>query len=76
MNNNDRPAKKFLAQYFHDGAWWSMKISAYDFEDAEIRCKKLNLQLDGEFVMSIPAVGSGGWLPRAVCWIRNRMRSA
>lgn len=64
-----RPTKKFLCQYYHDGSWWSQIIDAYDFEDAEIRAKKLSMQLDGEYVMTID--GRCGFLASMICRIRN-----
>lgn len=67
---NTQPTKRFLANYYHDGAWWTLNIYAYDFDDAEVRCKKLNAQLLGELKMSIPAV-TGSWLAKAICWLRN-----
>jgi len=65
----DRPTKKFLCQYYHDGSWWSQTIDAYDFEDAEIRAKKLSMQLDGEYVMTVD--GRVGFLAPLICRIRN-----
>lgn len=63
--------KKFLAQYFHDGSWWSVDIYAIDFADAEAICKKLNLQLDGEHIMTIPACAGAGIFVKTICAIRN-----
>jgi len=62
---------KFLAQYFHDGSWWSVTIYAADHDDAEIICKKLGLQLDGELIATIPGYPGAGWIANAVCAIRN-----
>lgn len=67
---NER-TKRFLARYYHDGAWWSIDVYAYDFDDAESRCGKLGLQLDGEHVMTIPAVGKSSWLPNLIIRVRN-----
>jgi hypothetical protein len=53
MKSSDRPTKRFLARYFHDGAWWGTDVHAYDFADAEARCKSLNMKLDGEHVEMI-----------------------
>lgn len=70
MNNDDRSTKRFLAEYYHDGGTWGIDIYAYDFDDAEVRCKKLGLQLLGEHKMTIPAVG-GAWLPNLIIRVRN-----
>lgn len=43
-----RPTRPFYATYRHDGSTWSATIRAYDADDAEARCKALNLTLDGE----------------------------
>lgn len=48
-------------------------IYAYDFNDADIRCKKLSLRLLGEHQMAIPA-GTGAWLPNLIIWLKNRFR--
>lgn len=73
MATNDQPTKRFLAEYFHDGATWMIDIYAYDFNDADIRCKKLSLRLLGEHQMTIPA-GTGAWLPNLIIWLKNRFR--
>lgn len=57
-NSFAKPTKIFLTRYYHDNAWWCTKIQAYDWNDAEIRCKKLGMQLDGEYMFSIPAANS------------------
>lgn len=67
---NNQPTKRFLAEYFHDDAWWGMDIYAYDFDDAEVRCRKLGLKLLGEYKMTIPAV-TGSWLPNLILRVRN-----
>jgi hypothetical protein len=63
---------KFLAEYFHDGSWWSVELFAADFNDAEVICKAHNLKLLGEHKMTIPAAG-GTWLPNVIIWLRNRL---
>lgn len=66
----DRKTRRFTCRYYHDGAWWSVNIDAYDLPDAEVRVKKLgNMILDGELISTGPA-----WLlpfVRAYCWIKN-----
>lgn len=44
----DRPTRLFTATYRHDDATWSIQFKAYNFADAEERCRKLGLTLDGE----------------------------
>lgn len=60
-----------MAKYYHDGSWWCVDIYANDFSDAEAICKKLNLQLDGEHIMTIPACPGSGMFVNAICAIRN-----
>jgi hypothetical protein len=63
--------KKFLARYYYDGSWWCIDFYAADFDDAESICNAHNLQLDGEHVMTIPAVGGTWLLPNLIIRIRN-----
>ncbi len=75
MSDPNRPTKKFLCRYFHDGSWWGCDIDAYDFADAEARCKKIGgLQLDGELVATIPAGPGAGLLARCICGVMNWLR--
>jgi hypothetical protein len=67
----DRPCKTFCCEYFHDGSWWALDITAYDWGDAEARAKKLGLQLKGEHYATIRANASTGALVRIFTWIRN-----
>jgi hypothetical protein len=71
MRSFDRPTHRFVARYYHDGAWWGADIYAYDFADAEARCKALNMKLDGLYVATIPCAPATGWLTRLICWVRN-----
>lgn len=66
-----KQTKTFLTRYFHDGAWWGLEIQAYDFADAQTRCKKLGMQLDGELVMTIPAIFQGAWFPNLILTIHS-----
>lgn len=70
MLDNNRPTRRYLADYYHDGERPTISIYAYDFPDAEVRCKKLGLRLLGEHMMTIPAVG-GSWLPTLIIRLRN-----
>lgn len=63
--------KKFLASYYHNGSWWNLSFYATDWDDAETICRKLNLRLDGEHMMTIPAYG-GSWIPSLICWLKNK----
>jgi hypothetical protein len=64
--------KKFLAEYFHDGSWWSLEFYASDFDDAAVICKAHNLKLLGEHKMTIP-VGHGAWLANVIIRVRNAL---
>lgn len=67
--------RQFLCSYHHDGAQWSVTLDAYDFQDAEARCKKLGfLRLDGELIATIPAGAGLGPLVPLVCWLKNLFR--
>ena len=50
----ERLTKQFACRYFHEGSWWGINLSAYDWADAEARAKTLGVQLDGE----IGAIGA------------------
>jgi hypothetical protein len=65
-----KETKKFLCHYRHDDAQWSIIIDAYDFEDAEVRIKKLGyLILDGELMGIVPA--RLGFIAKLFCWFKN-----
>lgn len=64
----------FLCRYYHDGVWWSLTVHAYDRSDAEARCKKMGLNLDGEIMATIPA--KIGWVAKMVCFFRNLFGNA
>jgi hypothetical protein len=49
-----RRTKRFLARYFHEGAWYAVDVYANSFAEAEVICKAHSLQLDGQHVMTIP----------------------
>ena len=72
INEEEQETKQYACRYFYDGDWWDVLIYAYDWEDAEDRCKKIgNIQLEGEVVMSIPNFPGSGVVARLVCWFRN-----
>lgn len=64
--------RRFVASYHHDGHWWILDIYAYDWSDAETRCKKLGLRLDGEFA----GVVEGSLRSRAFVEVFCRVRTA
>jgi hypothetical protein len=66
-----RNCKEYCCRYFHDGSWWGITITAYNFDDAEERVRKLgNLKLDGELVMTIPSPVPKWWV-RWLVGLRN-----
>lgn len=61
---------EYLCSYYHDNAWWSVTITAYDREDAMDRVKKLGyLRLDGELMAKVPA--KCGFVVKFLVWVRN-----
>lgn len=62
--------KTYLFEYFHEGSWWMVEISATSLDDAQARIRKLPLAKPvGELVAKIPA--GLGWIARAMCWLRS-----
>lgn len=60
-----RKTKRFATSYSWDDATWCSEIYAYDWADAEARCKALNMKLLGEFDDEVPVPGSPcGWRTR------------
>ena len=71
----EKKCKKFTCSYFHDGAWWGLEITAYDWKDARARVAQLGrLRLDGELYASIPAFLGGGIIARIWCYLANLFR--
>lgn len=67
-----RLCKEYVCEYYHDGAWWGLEITAYDFRDAEARVAKLgNLKLKGELMAKIPACRGAGLFVKSLCACRN-----
>ena len=76
MMQAERPCKTYCCEYYHDGSWWGVKITAYDWADAEVRAKKMSLQLLGEHQMSIPAnIPVAGVFVRCLVWWRRLYKS-
>ena len=44
---------KFLVRYFNRGDWYSTKINAENWDDAEDICRRHSLQLDGEYKFTL-----------------------
>lgn len=63
-DNDDRNVRRFVASYLWVGAVWSVDIYAYDWDDAQARCKVLNVKLDGELV-------GGTCIPVRPHWLRS-----
>ena len=73
MSTDYNPQTKFLGRYYHRGHWFRFDFYADNFEDAEAICKAHSLKLDGEWVVTIPAV-TGSWLPNLLVRLRNAFR--
>lgn len=69
----DSDYRVYLFEYFHDGSWWSVEISATSPADAQERMNKMPLaKYLGTLEMKIPAyVPGGGWFVRLWCWWKN-----
>jgi hypothetical protein len=69
---NERSFKTYCCEYFHDGSWWGLTITAYDWSDAEVRAKKLGLRLLGEDGGTVSAkIPASGLFVKALTWFRN-----
>jgi hypothetical protein len=67
-----RACKIYCCEYYHDGAWWGLNITAYDWADAEARARKLSLQLKGELYATIPAkLPMASITVRLLTWLKN-----
>lgn len=69
LSNFNKKTESYLCTYYHDNAWWSLTINAYDFKDAQKRSKKLGLQLKGKLMSVIP--GRLGFLAKMFCFAKN-----
>lgn len=62
----------FLFEYGYDGARWSFQMQARNEAEAMQRLWAMQYaQLLGTLEATIP-VEVGGWLPRLICWWKNR----
>jgi hypothetical protein len=66
--------KTFLVSYRYDGAEWSLRLPARDFDDARARLSRLQYAtIDGELEMTLPA--STGRLAAVIVAVRNALHS-
>lgn len=68
--------KTYLLDYFHDGAWWCVEISATSLDDAKVRMRQIGVtgRIAGTLEMVIPA--RLGFFARAYCGLRNLWKGA
>jgi len=66
--------RPYACSYFHDRTQWALTIHAYDWKDAEARCLKLGLNLDGELVGTVPM--PIGVFAKMVCAVRNLLHTS
>ena len=66
--------KPYACSYFHDRVQWALTIHAYDWDDAEARCRKLGLTLDGELIATVTL--RLGLFARIACAVRNFFQPA
>jgi hypothetical protein len=71
MVMDNHPCKTYCCEYYHDGSWWGIDITAYDWADAEVRAKKMSLQLLGESGGKVSAVPGMGTIVKLLTWVRN-----
>ena len=69
VSNPKQETEKFVCEYYHDSSKWQQTIDAYDFEDAQVRAKKLSMTLLGKQLVQAPGVIK--WLVLFYCRIRN-----
>jgi hypothetical protein len=64
--------KKYLFSYSYDDHDYSQTVPDDNPLRAQARVKAMaSARYDGELFATTPAV-SGAWLPRLICWIKNR----
>jgi len=62
--------KKYLLEYYHNGAWWNITIPALSEEDAWERISQLQFaRLLGTVEMELPV--KYGFFARALCRLQN-----
>jgi len=47
---------KFLVRYYNNGKWYGTHIYATDWGNADSICKRHNLQLDGEHILTVSGI--------------------
>lgn len=66
----------YLIEYYHNNAWWGLRIPATSEEDLLERLRKLPLaKILGIVEGSIPAHAGAGIFVRALCWWHNHFPS-
>lgn len=70
FDEDSKPSIQKVDDYAPEGYTDDDAAAAFvvDLEDASVRAKKLSMQLDGEFVVSLPGPS---WIADFVCWVRN-----
>ncbi len=67
--------KKFTCSYYHDRVWWSLILSAYDWEDARVRAAMLGrLRVDGEIIATISSWLGGKFTADILCFFANMFK--
>lgn len=63
----------FLFDYPYNGSRHGLEIKAYSQEEAEGRFRAIQYgRYLGSNAFKVPAIGGMGWIPRLLCWWRNR----
>jgi hypothetical protein len=75
----ERPWNCYDCTYEHDGSTWYVRITAWDWDDAEARVAKLgSLKLEGRVVAEIAFeprdVRTSGIIVQVVCNLANGVR--
>ena len=73
-DRGDGEMKRFVARYYWDESWWHLDIFAKDWADAESRCKRLNIQLDGEYVLSYRDFPGAQFIANVIIGVRNVLK--
>lgn len=68
--------KDYVVEYPFEGARWGATIRAASFDDAKRRIEAMGAwgTINGELMMTIPAVPGAGLFVRAYVWLRNLVR--
>jgi hypothetical protein len=70
--DNGKKWRRYIFQYYHDGAWWTFDVPAFSQEDAQARINKISFaQYVGEHFYTIKAGPGSGLLTRLICTLKN-----